>query len=279
MSEGKGMIEIDEERLKNLSKSINATKKIVDNCLAEETIESLPPADFPKSVYDALVIERYKNVSAHLTHLTEVCRNIFFLFSKLFVLGVAAQIATIGASEEVWIVADSKYLINYLIYIVLLATTLFFSLQIIFCLNQWHMFRNLLANLFDKAQINQTAQISEPSGGNWLFELSYIAIFLIGMMFSGVLVQEAYSKTEDTIREELNLKCNEKGLVENWCIKADDSEEQAEKLDSEVRAKLESLSIIGFNAHVHPTKLLIYLTILLVGVAFGSFKKIKRTHA
>ena len=273
------MVEFEEESLKNLSSNINAAKQILDNSLVDQNNDNQPPKAFPKDVYDNLVIERYKNVSGHLTHLTEVCRYIFFLFAKLFIVGVAAQIATIGVGEKMWIVADSKYLINYLIYIVLLATTFFFSLQIIFCLSQWHMFRNLLTKLFDENLIDQNSKISAPNFGNWLFELSYIAMFLIGMLFSGVLVVEAYSKTEDAVRLEFNQECNKNSAIKNGCLKADASIQQVEKFDARIKTKIESLSIMGGNANFHPAMLLTIIMLILVIVTYVSFNYIKSKQA
>lgn len=273
------MTELEKEQLKKLSTNINATKVLIDSLIGEQHDGGVSPNDFSQDVYDKLVIERYKNVSGHLTHLTDVCRNIFFLFTKLFILGVTAQIAILGFNDTMWVVANSKYLISYLIFIVLFATTLFFSLQIIFCLSQWHMFRNLLANLFDEKLIKDSAKISLPTKINWLFELSYIVIFLIGLTFSGLLVGEAYSKTEKTVRMELISDCKVSTSNDNWCPLTVATKNQIDQLDAQVIIKLEPLKIFGYNAHVHPINLLIILIIALIVILFFSFKFIDKESA
>jgi hypothetical protein len=107
----------------------------------------------------------------------------------LYLLGFGAMVFILSTKSNEYMENGLKFEAAYWIFIVLTGVVTLFSVQIIYCLLQWDMFRTKQKNVF-----SFLGSFDGPSFWNWKFEEMYIAIMYIGLLVAKELTGKVWTE-------------------------------------------------------------------------------------
>jgi hypothetical protein len=122
---------------------------------------------------EALQLEHYKFVMDRQRYFTELARDAFASYSKLFSGLAAGAVALVSAKEKLQLHPE---ILRYLLVVILLLATFLgtvTSAQIAFCLTRWRHFR------LQESKINPGSPPIHSSW--WLFETLYIFAIIVAV--------------------------------------------------------------------------------------------------
>lgn len=112
-----------------------------------------------------LKLERYKLVTERQTYFTDLAKETFNSYTKIFTGFVAGSVALISLQKQL---AIDQTVVIALVHAIAVLLTLAAALsiaQIVFCLKRWYGFRN--------AECEINPHVQKPEAWAWLFEGMY----------------------------------------------------------------------------------------------------------
>ncbi len=129
-----------------------------------------------------LKLERYRTISSRTRYFTDVAKDTFFLYVKVFVGLMAGLIAILTAKVPLDLRPDTIIQLAEGIFSILLFVGVGFVFQIIFCLVRWYQHRFWENELFD--------DIPKPVWWAFIFEAIYIGLIIVSLCMAYVAVLE-----------------------------------------------------------------------------------------
>jgi hypothetical protein len=131
---------------------------------------------------DSLKLERYRFVIDRQRYFTDLARDAFALYSKLFSAIVAAGVALVSSGNKLELRPEVlSYLVHALVYLAAFLAIVA-SAQIVFCLGRWRGFR----------RAERSINPESPRIGRWwwVFEGLYIVAIWAGVLGTWLLSRQ-----------------------------------------------------------------------------------------
>lgn len=177
-----------EEELKQLRQEVMEFKTLLSQAVVSR--QSVESEHAKLDLATAIMVERYRGLSAHITELVRACRGIFNLFTKLIVVAFGVQIFLLSPSSVELIATELVFIGSYWIFVTTSVMVTFFSLQIVYCLHQWDSFRARQKQIYNDI----VPHFDGPSFFSWVFELFYVAIMAVALCVSDKFVSLAFEQ-------------------------------------------------------------------------------------
>jgi len=123
---------------------------------------------------DSLKLERYKFVIDRQKYFTELARDAFASYAKLYGAAIAGAVAVISARSRLSLRPDTVVYLVRVIAILVTVLGIVGSTQILFCLARWWGFRSAERKIY--------AQSPPVHWWWWAFETMYILAILAGIV-------------------------------------------------------------------------------------------------
>ena len=195
------------------------------------------PDRLGKSIADAdttkgqLIINRYNNLSMHIKDLALAGQNLFKFYIAVIIPLFSLQILAIGArdTESFKLEPETAYIVNYSLFAFHALLIFMLSLQILFVLHEWKVFRTRQKYIYDLCVIKDgNLAMTSPNILNWSFEIGYVAIFFASLFLSGSLVEVAQRHVQNVELEDferaLRIDCN--AIIVDGKVSTDDKKLQ-----------------------------------------------------